>query len=96
MRSESVRVNTLAKQVAPVDCESVSSKSNVNSLRPRYTKLGVVNRPGMMKPGTRREETGISTCGAPRGDRRERAQKDTQRNLGAPSRLGLEPKECWE
>jgi len=89
MRSESVRCNTLAKQVTPVDCESVSSNAKVNSLRPRYTKLGVVSQPWMLKPETYREETGISTCGAPRGDRGERAQKDAQRNLGDPLWPGL-------
>ncbi len=51
-------------------------------------KVGVASSPEMVKPDTRKEATGVCTCGAPRGDRGGRAWKDVPRNLGDPPWIG--------
>jgi hypothetical protein len=70
-----------------MDRERVSpsaSEPDSASLR----KVGAAKLPEMPKPATRKEATGVCTCGAPRGGWGGRARTDASRNLGDPLRLG--------
>lgn len=66
------------------DNEDVSP-NKVNSFRPRYTKLPLVNLPELVKPGTDAEEINACTHQDGRGGWRERASKDQSWYLGEPS-----------
>jgi hypothetical protein len=73
--------------VDPLDRERVSPSASEPGSASLH-QSGAAKLPKMMKPVTCREETGICTCRAPRGDRGERARKDASRNLGDPLRCG--------
>ena len=67
------------ERMSPSESEPVSASLH---------KMSVANLPDWAKPDTCREETGVRTCRALRGDRGERMRKDPSRNLGDPLRPG--------
>jgi hypothetical protein len=81
-----------AKWRASTDHKRVSPSASEPGSASLHT-TGVANLPDMMKPDICREETGVSTCRTPRGDRGERARKDAPRNPGDPLQPGKFTKE---
>lgn len=77
----------VAKGLIPLDRERMSP-SESEPVSASLHRVGVANLPEWAKPDTCREETGMRTCGALRGDRGGRLRKDAPRNLGDPLRLG--------
>jgi len=69
------------KSVSPNESEPVSASLH---------QMDVAKLPNKLKPEICREETSTSTCRTFRGERGERALKDTPRNLGDPPRPGIE------
>ena len=93
--SNEARETLRYRQVLPVrrkvvlsDNEDVSP-NDVNSFRPRYTKLPSASLPEMVKPDTDMEVINACTCQDGRGDWRERASKEQLQYLGDPSRSRL-------